>query len=190
MKNHRLAVAFAAAGALALPASAQAATYAESVLADNPLAYLRLDETTGSIAQDASVHDADGTYNGSPLLGQGSAFQDAGTAVKLGAADSITSSVAGASGTVELWVNPARLSKGQQAGIAAHGDPNGDGWALGVGAKRKLAFRSGGVTVTSRVNLAANAWTMLTVTFDDKKVLIYRNGVLAKSVNRNGAVPA
>jgi len=72
----------------------------------------------------------------------------------------------------------------------AHGNPAGNGWALGVGAKRKLAWVTGGVHLTSKVSLGSNVWTLLTVTWDNQKVRIYRNGVLAKSVNRNGAAPA
>jgi len=91
---------------------------------------------------------------------------------------------------VELWANPNRLANGQQAGFIAHGDPAGDGWALGIGAKRKLAWVSGSSVVASKVSLPAGSWTQLTVTWTDHKVEIYRNGVLAKSLNRNGATPA
>ena len=191
MEKRRAGVALAAiAGALALPTAAQAAPlYADAVLDDGPLTYLRLSETTGTVAQDASPHDRDGSFVGAPSLGVVGPFLDAGTAVGLAKTDTITAAVDASSSTVELWVRPSRLARGQQAGIVAHGDPSGDGWALGIGTKRKLAFKTGGVVLTSKVSLPADAWTQLDVTFTDKKVLIYRNGALAKSLNRNGATP-
>lgn len=190
MNRNRLAAALAVASAFSLPASAQAATYAETVLADTPLTYLRMAETSGIVADDATTNNRDGAFVGNPALGVGGPFVGAGTAVGLTSTSLITGSVDQASGSIEMWVNPARLSRGQQAGIAAHGNPSADGWALGIGAKRKLAWVTGGAQLTSKVTLASNVWTMLTVTWDSQRVRIYRNGALAKSVNRNGAAPA
>ncbi len=192
-RNFRRAVVTALAGAaLSTPVPAHAAgTYADGVLADAPLTYHRLGEASGAtVAQDASGHGRHGVYAGAPGLGVAGPFTDAGTAVRLGAADTITATVAPASGSVELWVAPERLARGQQAGIAAHGEPAGSGWALGIGDKRKLTWVTGGVAVTSRLSLAAGVWTQLTLTWTDKKLDIYRNGALAKSINRNGAAPA
>jgi hypothetical protein len=149
-----------------------------------------MSETSGSVAEDATANDRDGAFIGLPALGVSGPFVDAETAVGLTSTSTITGSVDQASGSIELWINPARLSRGQQAGIAAHGAPSGDGWALGIGAKRKLAWMTGGTQLTSKVTLSSNVWTMLTVTWDSQAVRIYRNGVLAKGVNRNGAVPA
>ena len=98
--------------------------------------------------------------------------------------------VPAASRSLELWVNPNRLRRGEEAGIAAHGDPAGDGWAVGVGSKRKLAFVSGGVRAQSKVSLPSGVWSQLTVTWSAAKVLIYLNGNLAKSVNTPGGLPA
>lgn len=190
MNRTRLGAVLAVVSVFSLPTSAQAATYAETVLADNPLTYLRMSETSGLVAEDATANDRDGAFIGLPALGVSGPFVDAETAVELTSTSTVTGSVDQASGSIELWINPARLSRGQQAGIAAHGAPSGDGWALGIGAKRKLAWVTGGTPVTSKVTLGSNVWTMLTVTWDSQAVRIYRNGVLAKAVNRNGAVPA
>jgi len=189
-KNGRLAMLAAIAGAaLALPAPAFA-TYADSVLADGPLTYLRLGEAAGATAaQDASINNRDGVYAGAPALGVAGPFIDAGTAAGLAAGDSISATVEVPSGSVELWVNPNRLANGQQAGLVAHGDPAGDGWALGIGAKRKLVWVGGGGAVSSKVTLPANSWTLLTVAWTEQKVRVYRNGALAKSLNRSGPLP-
>ena len=141
MNRNRIGAVLAVVSVFSLPASAQAATYAETVLADNPLTYLRMSETSGSVAEDATANARDGAFVGGPALGVGGPFVDAQTAVGLTATSSIAGSVDQASGSIELWINPARLSRGQQAGIAAHGAPSGDGWALGIGSKRKLSKR-------------------------------------------------
>lgn len=190
MNRNRIGAVLAVVSVFSLPASAQAATYAETVLADNPLTYLRMSETSGIVAEDATANDRDGAFVGAPALGVGGPFVDAQTAVGLTSTSSIAGSVDQATGSIELWINPARLSRGQQAGIAAQGAPSGDGWALGIGTKRKLSWVTGGTPVTSKVTLGSNVWTMLTVTWDSQAVRIYRNGVLAKAMNRNGAVPA
>jgi hypothetical protein len=189
-RNRLTAMLAVAVGALGVPASAHA-SYADDVLADDPLTYLRLDETPGAtVAKDASPNHRDGVYVGTPALGVDGPFDAAGDAVLLGAGASVTANVAAASGSVELWVNPSRLPRGAQAGIVSHGDPSGDGWAVGIGDKRKLAFVSAGVKVASKVTLSSDVWTMLTVTWSGTKVNLYRNGALAKSLNRGSALPS
>jgi Concanavalin A-like lectin/glucanases superfamily len=178
------------AGALALPAAAQATTYDEAVLADGPLTYLRLGEAPGAtLAHDASPFHRDGTPAGAVTFGAAGPFSDAGTAVRLGKTGSLTADVPAASGSVELWVNPDRPSKNTQPRIVAHGDPAGDGWSLGIGTKRKLVWRSGSAVIATKITLGTGVWTALTVTWDGQKVRFYRNGVLAKSLN-SSTVPA
>jgi hypothetical protein len=183
MNKHRLAVALAAATALALPASAQAAGYQDGVLASNPLTYLRLDEPLGaSVAEDASPNNRDGAYAGGVTLGAASPFVDAGSAAALAASGTVAGDVDQVSRTLELWVNPNRLARGQQEGIVAHGNPAVDGWAIGVGTRRKLAIVTGGAKTQTKITLASNVWTLVTVTWSDK-VRVYLNGTLKKQFN-------
>ncbi|MFA5206462.1 MAG: LamG domain-containing protein [Lentisphaeria bacterium] len=73
-------------GALAVGFAAPAgAGYMETVLADNPVAYWRLGETSGSAtAADASGHGHTATYGGTPALGTlGAIVGDANTAATL-----------------------------------------------------------------------------------------------------------
>jgi hypothetical protein len=64
------------------------------------------------------------------------------------------------------------------------------GWAIGIGAKRKLAWVEGSNRKPSKVTLPANSWTLLTVAWTEDQVHIYRNDALPKSFNRNGSTPA
>jgi hypothetical protein len=182
MNVKRLAVALATAAAVAPPATAQAAGYQDSVLADDPLTYLRVDEPLGStIAQDSSPNDRDGAYAGGVTLGVAAPFVDSGTAAALAADGTVTGTVDQVSRTLELWVNPNRVARGQQVGIAAHGNPAADGWALGLGAKRKLAVVTAGARVQTKITLASNVWTQVTVTWSEDKIRFYVNGSFKKA---------
>ena len=113
MNHVRRAAALAAACIFILPASAEAAGYADDVLADNPLTYLRLGETTGTVAQDASPNDRDGTYAGDVTLGAAGPFAEAGTAVRLAKTGGVDVAVPAASRTLELWVNAESPPQGR-----------------------------------------------------------------------------
>ena len=135
MNTRRISAALVTAAAFATPQAAQAATYDDSVLADQPLTYLRMSESAGPTAADESPNNRDGVYAGAFALGVSGPFTQAGTAVGLAKGARVTvDGVDRASGSVQLWVKPDRLRRGEQAGYVSHGDPSGDGWALGVGA--------------------------------------------------------
>ncbi len=183
-RNRLTAMLAVAAGVIGLPASAHA-SYADGVLDDDPLTYLRLDETTGRDALDASGMHNDGEYVGGVTLDGPAPFADAVRSVKLGTTGAITADVPrtdahATGGSVELWVNPDRMVKNPQAPLVAHGNPATDGWALGIGDKRKLWWKSGPTTVKTKLSLGSGVWTALTLSWDGSKVSFYRNGADAK----------
>ncbi len=189
MNSRRLAVAAVSAATLGMPAAAQAGPYDTAVRADDPLIYLRMEEAPGaSTALDSSAYGRHGTYLGA-ALGAAGPFIDAGAAVTLPKAGNVTATVPETSGSAELWIKPQRLKRGEQAGFLSHGDPSGDGWALGVGPKRKLAFVSGGKVTTTRVTIPSGVWTMVDATWTATQVRVYVNGEFAKAVTRNDSVP-
>jgi hypothetical protein len=159
-----------------VPASAQASSYQDTVLADNPLVYHQMETQAGGIVQDFSPHGRDGQLTGMAALVGTGPFLTATNALSLGRTDGMTATVAAKSGSVEMWVNPARLRRDEQAGFIAHGDPAAGGWAVGVGAKRKLAFVTGNTTVRSKVTLPSEAWSMLNVSWTGGKVTFTVNG--------------
>ena len=61
--------------------SASAGTYYDEVMNDNPLAYWRLGESSGTTAEDSSGSNYDGTYYGSYALGEAGGVGDSDTAV-------------------------------------------------------------------------------------------------------------
>lgn len=82
----------------------------DEVLADSPWAFWRFGETSGTVAEDESVNNRDGTYNGSPVLNEAGRGDKA---VKLVAANSdhVRSSAVFNSGlaTLEGWFKVASL---------------------------------------------------------------------------------
>ena len=183
-----IALAAAAAGALALPAAAAASPYSDAVLASGPLSYFQLDETSGSIARDSSANRRDGVYSNVELAAP-RAFGASIHGVSLGLDSSVDSVIDGRSGTVEMWVKPA--SNRRQQAFASHGDPRGDGWSVGLGARRKVVFVSGGKVVDSKLSLPSSRWTMLSVTWDAERVRFYANGgATIKAKRMEAPVPA
>jgi hypothetical protein len=79
-------------------------TYSSEVLADSPLGFWKLDETSGSSAADSSGNSHGGTYQASPTLAAASVVADGGTAVTLNGSTQYVS-VAGAS-----WMNTSDYS--------------------------------------------------------------------------------
>lgn len=169
----RIVLAAAAAGACAFPAAAAASPYSDAVLASGPLSYLEMDETSGSVALDSSAHGRHAKYVDAGL-GAGSAFSGSTYGVSLGSSAAVESVVDSRSGSVEMWVKPA--SNRRQQAFASHGNPAGDGWSVGLGARRKVVFVSGGKVVDSKLSLPSARWTMLTVTWDAERVRFYANG--------------
>jgi prepilin-type N-terminal cleavage/methylation domain-containing protein len=74
-------------GAASMPSAATGAvlnTYANIVLADNPIAFWRLGESSGTTAVDASPNGLNATYVGSPTLGvAGALSNNSNTAISL-----------------------------------------------------------------------------------------------------------
>lgn len=85
---------------------AEATPYSNAVLADNPIAYWRFEETSGTTATD-SAGGFNGTYN-NVTLGQLSAFAGLGNAADFnGSTADVTVPALGSVGdlTIEAWVN-------------------------------------------------------------------------------------
>jgi hypothetical protein len=85
------------------------ADYASTILADSPIAYYRLDETTGMIGHD-SVNTLNGLYLGGVTLGApGALVGDSDTAVTFDGSNKghllVLSTVGDADFSIEFWMN-------------------------------------------------------------------------------------
>lgn len=108
--------------------------YDDAVLADSPLGFWRLGETSGIVAADASGHGRDGTYTGGPVLGVVGALPENNPAITLDgigayvdmgdvAAFEFTTAF-----TLEIWA--AFFITSSQAVIMSKCDNGGAGWAF------------------------------------------------------------
>lgn len=97
-------------------------SYSQAVLADNPVAYWRLNETTGTTAIDASGNEHHGSIEGGVTLGQEGPFQGSRAAAFDGQSGHIEITGhtwgGGSQLTVEAWVNVTQPSPHFQAAVA------------------------------------------------------------------------
>jgi len=109
------------------------ASYRDAVMADLPLAYLRLDETSGTTAADETGNGHIGSYSGSYTQGASPLIQD-GTSIDFsGGHVRVDNSGWMPSGTQEqsheIWI---KANVGADAKLLSRGDPNISGGSLNL----------------------------------------------------------
>jgi hypothetical protein len=175
-------------GGATAPSAAAAKTYSATVLADHPVAYWRMDDTTGSTMIDASGNANNGRYVGAYSLGQPGAI--AGGAVAFdgqsGAASVMNSpSLQVDTVTIEAWIKK-RTDTEYGVYVAknvAPGGGAGSGWfqLLNSHHNGQLEFRvtsDGAPVVVSNSTLALNSWYYVVATYDGATAKLYVNGKL------------
>lgn len=139
--------------------------YSEVVLADNPIVYYRLNESSGTTVTDRSPNGRNGTYNGSPTLAQPGAIapDPTSTSVLFHAAttDYITSSYSSFPSvanpfTMEIWIKPNDYSNTSSYGVM--------GWGERVGANHcEFRLSSGTGTYANSIDIRHNNFVYLEV---------------------------
>src|SRR4051812_32275970 len=190
-----LVLAGAALGFGAATAQADLPAYRAAVLADGPVAYWPLDETSGALATDLGSGGHSGVFHGGVTSGIAGAFNaPPNLAARFSTAGSMTATVPGTATGVELWVRP---SVRVQQTFVRFGDPTHGGWSLGVNgasaqgpAKRRVVFTTAGVTTNSKLTLAANTWTHVTASWATGNVIRFAlNGGAATRNVHAAALP-
>ncbi len=197
-----LTLAAVAVATLGLSSSTNAAetVYSNAVLADNPLVYYQLDETSGTTAANSATTGATytGTINttgGTVTVGQ-SSFLQGGTAYDfgggfVGSASALTSSLT--EWTVEAWVN---YDSGKTSASNFLSNDQG-GWnddvLFGIGAENGgFGVPGGSVGLIQQGNpgttrdvvgdpLTADEWHHVVVTASASRLDLYIDGLLADS---------
>lgn len=161
-------------------------------MADAPLAYWRLSETSGSIATD-QLGTRNGTYVNSPALGQpGALFNDPARSVAFNGTNqyvqaSSDAALNTAQFSVEVWARPTGGVGTYHGVVTSRVYPLG--WVLYLGTDSSWEFwvNSGGGMVSVYSNPATmNTWHHLVGTYDGQTVSLYDNGVLAASAPASG----
>jgi hypothetical protein len=189
-----------AAAAFAMPiGAAQAADYPTTILADNPIAYYRLEETSGTTALDSSasgqfpgtyVYSTDGLY---PMLGQPGIDTNS---ILLSATDpsSVTAGYYSefnqqAPFSFEIWARPVSTDPVNYrcpiGNFSGWGTATQSGWYVyqTPGSPSTFAFvtQPGGVWISQAI--APLNWYHLVGTYDGTNGSFYINGVLAGTQN-------
>lgn len=165
-------------------------TYSSEVLADSPLLYWRLGESSGTTAADASGNGRTGTYSGSPTLGVASLqASDSDTAVTF---DGINDVVSGAAPATTSAFTIEFLIKGNGSltagNMLAHRYPSTSGQrifyvAIGSGGssgKVEFSVRNNAATEASAfgATILGSTTRHIACTYDGTTSRIYVNGTL------------
>lgn len=183
--------------------SAMAGTYSSRVLTYSPYAYLRLNETSGTVADDSSTNNRNGTYTGGVTLNQAGAFVgDTDVAANFdGTDDRVTLGTISPSGsalTIIAWIRPANFTNANARIIAKASDATEANtyWMLALdnssGSQRfAMRIRTGGATTTlvaTSGTLATNTWYMLAAVYDGSNMRLYLDSQPVGSVAKTGSL--
>jgi hypothetical protein len=176
------------------PAPTAAPGYRASVLADHPVGYWPMDETSGTVMADASGHGLNGAYAGNVGLARtGPIKATPNAAIALDGAASWASapnapSLQVSRASIELWINK-RTEVEHGAFVTKNfswGGGAGTGWfQLLNGGGGHLEFRvaSDDATLTSTSLLALNRWYYVVATYDGTTAKLYIDGTLDASAS-------
>ena len=165
---------------------AVAQSYADRILADNPFAYYRFDESGGTQATDSSGNERHGTYMGGVDLGQTSATEQLGSAMLLDGESGFVQlgplNFEADAFTIEAWINLESLDDSCCTSIYS---PDGwePGWVhynLKGDSNIEFALNSGGPNNhnTNPETVPFGEWVHIASTYDRNEAVVrsYLNG--------------
>lgn len=193
--------------AYTIPTAARAQSYSETVLADKPVAYYRLGETTGSVAHDLTSNHIDGTVLGGTSLGvPGAIVGDSDTSMRFdGSSGSVDVSgipgVGSGGFTVEAWFNQNHRDGDQwyytQAVVCRGSDRDPGNWWLnyhGSGAYDFMmnfggSFNFGEGVGAPADRYALHEWHHMVGTFDPAgaTMRLFMDGAMVSELTKQGA---
>jgi hypothetical protein len=171
-------------------------TYVASVMADAPVAYFRLDETSGSTTAKDSSGTNDAHYKGGITLGVPGVLAGDSAA----SFDGTTGYVGGAAApaflgkspfTLEAWAKPSKIDATFRGVVSneSSATTNKDGFTLWAQSSDGAGFERWGSGKSNQIlasPIAVGVWTHLVATFDGNHLSLYENGQLA---GQNSAAP-
>lgn len=162
--------------------------YNEAVLADSPIGYWKLNERSGTVAQDISGNNRHGTYHGTVKLATQGAFAEGDAVVfdgKTGYVEITTANWGGGKElTIEAWVNVREQSSDFQAVVSALGQ---EFVHLQLHSAGNIAvYTDTGYTLLPILPQAPlNVWRHLALTVGGGSAKLYVDGELSSSAQGN-----
>lgn len=182
---------------LELPQSLQSAvgpSYSAVILGDNPVVYWRLDETSGSTANNLGSLGAaaNGTYGSTTQLNQPTAVLNTGGNAAAGFLQQTTTYVqktnfAGwPSGdfSVEFWMNETSATNANKIALVSYASPTSDNGFIAYSPSATSFYLNGtNHAISPSVNLADNTWHHIVATYVQSlgELDFYKDGSLAGS---------
>ena len=171
--------------------------YSDLIRSLSPEGYWRLGETTGATAYDSSGNGENGTYYGSPTLGETALInRDANASVSFdGTDDYVDTGILdigdGSAATILCWVKPSSTPSSSSARGPLYGDSIAIIWDHPTAGYRGAA----------QVQLGASSWYgasfgtfqsnktyLLAAVFDGSTLKAYKNGVLQTTTPASGSL--
>lgn len=169
-------------------------TYATTVLADTPIAYYRLAEVTGTIADDISGHARQGTINNSPTLGVATLLTDPadGTDFAMTFANASSQDISlptafiptgsGHAWSLECWCKPATIASGTYASMMSMGSNVANQLAdiafNNTGGTYKFVMATFGTSVFASTTITIGNIYHVVSTYDGTNMRLYVNSTL------------
>ena len=170
-------------------------TYQSEVLADSPVVYLELNETSGTAAVDQGSHAVNGTYqngvtlNQSGMTGITPAAQFDGTNDLIDIPDHADLDITGDL-TLEAWIYPTSYANWRMLITKVNGDTGPYQWLLHTGTGLPEFRHSTFSVINASAVPALNVWNHLAVTRSGTTVTHYLNGAVNGSGTVSGTVLA
>lgn len=171
--------------------------YRDEVQADSPQGYWRLDESSGTVAEDLSGGDHAGTYEGSIELGDPSVFSTLTSATFDSFDDVVTiPDYAGLNGetlSVEAWIFPTGQNASYDTVLMK---TTNSSWTDGYGLYLSSNSTTGQLHFfvnhfgdhAALANVPLNQWSHVVGTYDGDAIRLYVNGELAGSTPYAAAI--
>ena len=164
-----------------------ASTYAATIAADLPLQWYRLGEASGTVATDSAAVPTNGTYRGSPTLGQPGAIKcDANNAVRFDGSSSYVSTTkfypSPTVFTLESWFSTTSVTGGRiigfgNAATGASGNYDRHLYLDNAGHVIFGVYPGSVVTLVSPATYNDGQWHLADATFGAGGMALYVDGV-------------
>ncbi|MFJ9565124.1 LamG domain-containing protein [Streptomyces fuscichromogenes] len=158
------------------------ATPARAEISDGLLLRYKLDETSGTVAHDASGHGRDGTVNGTAGWGDGLGFNGTNTYVKM--PNNIMAGLNSITVAFDVWIDPSLGKPYFFYGLGNTSGSNGNGYLFTTGNLFRTSVSMTDYTAKQDIQpsgspyqLARGMWTHVTYTQTGNTGIMYENGV-------------